>query len=798
MSPRGKWGQATFRLGKAACPLFLIGVFALVITADSTLHAPTPSRLILDRRGDYLGEVPGDGESLGFWPPPEALPERIVRATLETEDRSFYEHRGVHLPSAARAVKQNLSAGRIVSGASTLAMQVARMQAGPGGRNLWRKLREAVEAMLLVHEHGHDRVLRQYLTLAPYGHRVRGVSRAARLYFAKPVEDLSWMQAAWLAGLPQSPGRMDPWEERGLQRGLKRAHRILRTLHARGLITRDELEQAVGSELGLVEKPRRRPEALHAVLEWSRRAGAREEPVLESTLDLSMQSTAAEILRRNLARNASLGAGNTAGIVVDRHTGEILAYVGSSDYFSEETRGAIDYVRTRRSPGSTLKPFIYALGMERRGYTAATQLPDTPLDVEQDDGRVYLPENINHAFLGPLLLRNALGNSRNIPALRALSDVGVEPLLRLLERGGVEYIDWTPGAYGLGLAIGNLPVTLEELVALYGVLANEGEHLPLRRFTRHPAQPRERLFSRASAQTITHVLSDPLARRPSFPAGSALDFDYAVAVKTGTSQGYRDAWTVAYSDRLIVGVWVGNHDWRRMNHVGGLGGAADAVHEIMDALMPLHSPHVPVEHTFPIPDGHVSREICPLSGALAGPDCPHRRVEAFPSEVVPSEPCHWHAQVTIDVRNGLRANPACPERFVRRRAMMDLPPELHRWARGQRLEVAPIETSPLCPGRGHGPGTAAPSARIEITEPRNRSRYLLDPDAPTGFSSVRLAADVTPATEEIVWIVDGVPVARVGHPYEYRWSLSPGVHTITAAMIRRGETSAPITLIVAD
>ncbi len=784
-----RWARRT---AIAAGAVALSTVIGLLLVADGTLHAPTPSRLILDRRGSYLGEVPGEGESLGLWPPPEALPERIVRATLETEDRFFYEHPGVHLSSVGRALKQNLSAGRVVSGASTLAMQVARMQAGPGGRSLWRKLREAVEAMLLVHAYGHERVLRQYLTLAPYGHRVHGVSRAARLYFAKPVEDLSWLQAAYLAGLPQSPGRMDPWDERGLQRGLRRAHRILRTLHARGVITGDELHQAIGSDLGLVEKPRRRPEALHAVLEWSRRAGDRQAPILESTLDLTMQSTVAEILRRNLARNAPLGAGNTAGIVVDRHTGEILAYVGSSDYFSEETRGAIDYVRTRRSPGSTLKPFIYALGMERRGYTAATQLPDTPLDVAQDDGRVYLPENINHAFLGPLLLRDALGNSRNIPALRALSDVGIEPLLQLLERGGVEGIDWTPGAYGLGLAIGNLPLTLEELVALYGVLANEGESLALRRFIGDPVQPRERLLSRASSQMVTHVLSDPLARRRSFPAGGALDFDYAVAVKTGTSQGYRDAWTVAYSDRLIVGVWVGNHDWRRMNHVGGLGGAAEAVHEIMDALMPLRSPHVPVERAFALPDGHVTRDICPTSGVLAGPDCPHRRVEAFPPEVAPTEPCRWHAQVAIDLRNGLRAGPGCPERFVVRRSMLDLPPELHRWARGERLEVAPTEYSQLCPGN------AVTRAHIEITEPRNRSRYLLDPDAPPGLSSVRLSADVTPATEEIVWIVDGVPVARVGHPYEYRWSLSPGVHTITAAMVRRGESSEPITLIVTD
>ncbi|HEY0839392.1 MAG TPA: transglycosylase domain-containing protein, partial [Vulgatibacter sp.] len=462
------------RLRRAAVLLVLAGCvlgIALVASVDGTLHAPQPSQLIVDRRGAYLGEVPGADDALGHWPPPEELPERIVRATLETEDRAFFDHSGVHLPSVLRAMRQNLGEGRIVSGASTLAMQVARMQSGPGGRTLWRKAREACEALVLVHRHGHDRVLRQYLTLAPYGHRVRGVTRAARMYFDKPVEDLSWLQAAYLAGLPQSPGRMDPWDRGGRRRGLDRAHRILRRLQARGVISADELQQALGSDLGLVEKPRRRPEALHAVLEWSRRAGERPENVLTSTLDLSMQSAVAEILERNLQRTAHLGAGNTAALVVDLETFDVLAWVGSADYFAQEARGAIDYVRTRRSPGSTLKPFIYALAMERRGFTAATQLPDTPMDLVQSDGRAFLPQNVNHAFLGPMLLRDALGNSRNIPALRALAEVGVEPTLELLERAGVSEIDWTPGAYGLGLAIGNLPVTLEELVTLYGALA---------------------------------------------------------------------------------------------------------------------------------------------------------------------------------------------------------------------------------------------------------------------------------------------------------------------------------------
>ena len=376
-----------------------------------------PSHLVVDRRGQYLGEVPGEGGAFGYWPVPYVLPERMVKATLETEDRSFHQHGGVSPRAVARALWQNLKGRRVVSGASTLAMQVARMQS-PGPRTLLRKAKEAVEALLLVRDHGHERVLRQYLTVAPYGNRVHGVVRGARLYFDKPVEDLSWLQAAYLAGLPQSPGRMDPYHRDGLKRGLRRAHRILRSLHARGVISEEELAQALRSDLGLVPPPRRTPEALHAVL------------------------------------------------------------------------------------------------------------------------------------------------------------------------------------------------------------AREGEALPLRYFASEPAGSSRRVLAREAAQMVRHILADPLARRPAFPAGGPLDFDYAVAVKTGTSQGFRDAWTVAFSDRLLVGVWVGNHDARRMNRLTGASAAARAVHQLMDGMMPLRSPHVSVLGAFPPPERHVGREVCTLSGKLAGPGCP--------------------------------------------------------------------------------------------------------------------------------------------------------------------------------
>jgi len=757
----------------------------------SSLIAPAPSRLLLDRRGAYLGELPGAGEALGYWPLPQVIPERILRATVETEDRRFFAHPGVRLASLARAAWQDLTSLRVVSGGSTIAMQTARLQT-PGRRTLLRKVKEAAEALLLVQRHGHEQVLRQYLTLAPYGNRVHGLVRAARLYFDKPAEDLSWLQAAFLAGLPQMPGRMNPYERDGLDRGLRRAHRILRLLQTRGVLTEAELAQALGSDLGLSARPHRTPAALHAVLAWGERmARDRGQPVRTTTLDLELEARVSEILSANLARFRDQDAGNTAAIVLDPEDGAVLAYVGSADYFAEEARGAIDYARLRRSPGSTLKPFVYGLALQSGRMTAATELEDTPMDFQWENGRVYLPENVNHLFFGPMLLRNALANSRNIPALRVASEVGVEPILDLLQAGGVGEISREPGRYGLGLAVGNLPVTLEELVRLYAMLARGGLDLPLRRFTgEQPATPR-RLLSEDAARLVTDILSDPGARRPTFPVGGPLDYDEAVAVKTGTSQGFRDAWAVAFSDRLVVGVWVGNHDWRRMARLTGNLAAAGAVHEILDALAPLRAPHRERLAAFPLPEKLVTRTVCALSGRLAGPGCPHAKEEHFLPGTEPVERCPWHAAVALDRRNGLRAGPSCPRRWVERRPMLDLPARYGEWARMQRLTVAPRVESPLCPAAGQEPSVA-------ILEPRPRARYLWDPDTPAESAAIRLSAQVTPADEPVVWIVDGVPIATVGYPHEARWTPSPGTHVIEAALARRPISSAPVRIVVDD
>ena len=772
--------------------LLLTGLAIRFVTSlDASLVARTPSHLLLDRTGRYLAEVPGSHEAWGFWPLPEVLPEKIAVTTLETEDRNFYQHGGVHLPSVARALWQNALGLRVVSGASTIPMQLARLQ-HPKPRTLWSKAREALEATLLVRRYGHDKLLRQYLTLAPYGNRCHGVVRAARLYFDKPAEDLSWLQAAYLAALPQQPGRMTPWTPEGHALALKRARRILQQLNARGVISEDDLHIALDSDLHIAPKPRSHPEAMHAILALSRDVKGSAQVVHYATLDLDVQRIAHRVLVDNLRRWRRAGAGNTAGVVVDLPSGEILAWVGSAEYFDAGARGAIDYLSARRSPGSSLKPFIYAMALERGTHTAASELPDTPAEFSVAKGGAWVPENVTHTFLGPMLLREALGNSRNIPALRLLSDVGVDRTVAMLDRAGVKGVRYDPGAYGLSLAIGGLHVTPLELASLYTALANRGETVPLRRWLDAPRTAGVRILSSEAAMLTAHILSDPKARRPGFPAGGALDYDYAVAIKTGTSQGYRDAWASAFSDRLLVLAWVGNHDWRRMNLVSGATAAAPAVHRILDQAMPRRARHQPVALDFALPPGLVERKVCALSGRLPRPGCTHTKSEYFIPGTEPNETCPFHVKVAIDVRNGLRAGPACPARFVARRQMLALPETYAPWAHQQRLTIAPTAESPLCPT------TFSEERRVTIREPRPMSRYLFDPNTPPELSTLRLAASVTPATEEVVWLVDDEPIARVPYPHEVRWPLKPGQHTIRARLAHSRDISAPVTVMVDD
>ncbi len=766
--------------------LLMAAAFAILfVRANRDLTLPKPSHVLLDRQGAFLGEFESSSGEFGYWPLPEVIPQRLMLATLETEDRSFYRHHGVNFVSLLRAAFQNMTARRRVSGASTIAMQVARMQR-PKPRTLTAKGLEAVDALALISAHGHERILRHYLTQAPYGTRVRGAARAARFYFDKPVEDLSWLEAAFLAAIPQQPARLSPATAEGRRRGLARARKILSLLHQRGYLDDTGFAEAMHQELSFAPRPARPTASLHALIAWSDLL-PNNSFLHHTTLDSNIQNSISSALRTSASDFRSSGASTAAAVAIEIPSGKIVGYVGSPDYFDNANQGAVDALRIRRSVGSTLKPFIYGLGMDAADMTAATSLADTPVTFANG---TFVAENMSRTFLGPMLLREALGNSRNIPALRVLDTVGVNKLIDLLQTANVSKPSLSADEAGLGMALGSVPLTPLELAKLYTALGNHGRPLKLLHFEDEKQAGTSPILSEAAADMVRHMLADPMARRPSFTGASALRYDYAVAVKTGTSQGFRDAWTVALSDRLLVVAWVGNHDWRRMNNVTGSTAAAPLSQQVMRESMPRLSPHVPIASEFSVPEGFVAQHVCALSGELPGPFCSHVKSEYFSPESLPSTGCHMHQRVAIDRRTGLLATENCELRFVTHQALVRLPTEYKRWAQ-LKPGIAPFIESPLC-------RTKEPRRALSIEAPTAATHFYSDPDTPDAFSTIRLAAKVDPPEEEVVWLVDGKPVGQVGYPHQLHWHPTPGTHSVRVAFARYAEKSSPVTVVVSD
>ena len=583
----------------ATLGLALLVVYLAQVGTDAHLAAPDPTPIVVDRNGAFItqaGHRTGDRVEYGYWITPP--PERVVAATLALEDRRFRWHPGVDPVAVLRA----LWTGH--SGASTLAMQVARMQ-HPRPRTVWAKALEAGTAVALTLRYGRQAVLAQYLRLAPYGESSHGIGHAARWYFDRPAADLSWAQAALLAAVPQSPARLAL--RRPGTRAATRAARALALLGQEGAI----------AELAAT-RPVRRPvrpiAALQTALRLERMAASRSEPMLHATVDLRLQGAVQASMNAHLRQWRAVGAQQAAVMVVRRRTREVLAAVGSVPGPGE----AIDFTAAERSPGSTLKPFLYALAFDRGLLGPQDVLADLP------EGSAGI-HNADSAFLGPLLPRQALANSRNVPATNLLRRIGLPAGFAFLRALGLHEQEGSADRFGLAMAIGALPTRLDRLVSAYATLAEDGLAQDLQWFGDQTSPPPRRLISAATARLLGRALSDPMARLPSFPRYGSSEFPFAVALKTGTSQGYRDAWTVAWSDRYLVGVWVGRPDGGPMSRLSGARAAAALAQSLLLQLHGLGRADL-VAGEFRPPAGWRQAELCTRTGE---PDaaCPERLLE---------------------------------------------------------------------------------------------------------------------------------------------------------------------------
>ena len=776
----------------------MITGFALLLLHEvhsrSTLVSPPPTPIFTDRYGTFLAEGAADEDApLGFWDPPAVLPERIVSCLLAVEDKRYYEHFGVDLRSLLRALVNNLR-GQPRQGASTVAMQVARLQR-PGERTLWRKACEMGTAVWLNRKYGHENVLRHYLKIVPQGNRIHGVAYAARRYFQKPLADLSWAEAAVLASLPRAPGRMNLYQFEGRRKAFERAKLILNLLRENGTLDSEDLaiNQRQLKSLKIPVKESRPYHSYHTILRLQETANGTTsytKPV-STSLDLPLQAVVDSIADEAMGHLRQRGAGNLAIIVAERETGAIRSYLGSDFYADTDFAGAINYATTPRSAGSTLKPFIYALGMETGAFSPASVLADLPFNLVHSRGQ-YSIANYDERFLGPMLYRKALANSRNVPAVHVLKTVGLAKTYDLFHQLGLAKDDRSASVYGLGLAIGGLYVTLEDLVAAYGVLGNDGKAFRLHWFDPPDEETPVQVIPEDVARQITLFLSDPLARLPTFTRMGPLEYPFPVAVKTGTSQGFRDAWAVAYSSKYIVGAWIGHPDHERMKQVAGLD-AARLVKAILLFLHPKERRGVD-ETPFPTPQlrqgsggsvGYQLVKLCPLSGELAAEACSEIVLEYLPLGTEPTVSCSIHQSFAVDRLTGTLAGPMTPPERIEIRSYAVLPPRFAVWGAVHGYDPPPATSTEL------------PFVSIAIEEPVAGSVFRFHPDTPQQLQSIALRANVTPAVPEIVWYVDGEPFQKVSYPYTTRWHLRAGSHAVQARFPHADIQSGIITITVA-
>ncbi len=794
---------------------------ALVVAAYFLLFADLPdpedmrrvrareTTKILDREGRVLYEWLDNVEGKHTYVSLDRIPLALQQATIATEDASFYTNPGVDVWSILRSAYYNLSEGEIVSGASTITQQTGRIVLMPEERweRTWRrKLREAYLAWRISRAFSKDEVLELYLNLSYYGNYAYGVEAAAEAYFAKRAEELDLAECALLTGLLQAPVHYNPLTN--MQGAKERQAIVLGLMVEQGYISRQEADLAAAEDLRFaatafdilaphfVMYVRQQLEGMYGV-EAVAQGGWR---VLTS-LDADMQRRAEEIVRYRLELlsdpnhdGVDHNVRNAAAVVMDPNTGEILAMVGSPDYFDAAIDGAVNAALSPRQPGSSLKPFTYAAALSQ-GYTPASVILDVRRSFLTAEEQPFVPINYDRRFYGPISLRRALATSSNVAAVSVLNEIGISSLINLAQRMGITW-EGDLERFGLSLTLGGGEVRLLDLTAAYAGLARQGVRVePVSILSiegpdgsalyARPAPSQDRVLDARVAYLITDILADDKARAPAFGERSVLYVGRPAAVKTGTTTDWRDNWTVGYTPDLVVGVWAGNADNEPMIQVSGITGAAPIWHQLMVELLKGKS-----ASAFPRPSGIVEVEVCPESGLLPGPHCPNRRYELFIEGTEPAQSCSAHRIYRIDTATGALASATTPAERVAERLFWVLPPEAQEWAREQGIPQPPAGATPL-PEEGA-------SIALEIISPDPNAEFVISGALPLSAQSIEIAARwrLAFAPREVTLFLDGEPLIRLSQPpYSHLWNLAPGAHVVEAEAVDadgRRWSSAPL------
>ena len=617
----------------------------------------------------------------------EDIPLHTRQATIAIEDKHFYSHQGLSLKGIIRAIQRNLTTQEI-QGGSTITQQLIKNTLLTNEKTLQRKIKEVILAIHTELIFSKDQILQMYFNQVGYGGPAYGIQEAAQQYFAKNVSDLNLAESALLAGLPQSPTRYSPFgahPELAKQRQIQVLDRMLEDEY----ITLQQYQDALNTPLTFAP-PQTSILAPHFVMyikdllvsyfgeELVTHGGLQ----VHTTLDLDIQNLAQSILNQELDQLKNLHVNNGAVLITNPPSGEILAMIGSKDYFDIAHDGQVNLTTSLRQPGSAIKPINYALAFET-GLTPSTIIHDTPITFNLPGSKPYTPNNYDGRFHGAVTLRTALASSYNVPAIKLLNRNGVIQMARLASQMGITTWD-NPARYGLSLTLGSNEVKMTDMAEVYGTFANLGVHVPLipsspsktppvnllnsisatypkpipinppslfAATTNTNCQPHQ-VISPETAYLISDILSDNQARTPAFGSRSVLHIpDYQVAVKTGTSNDLRDNWTIGYTPELLVATWVGNNDNSPMSRIAsGITGASPIWSQITSQILKNTVPT-----TFPTPSNIVKVPICTLTNTLTCSACPSTRLETFIQGTQPTITC-----TTEQINQALEKNTSSP------------------------------------------------------------------------------------------------------------------------------------------
>jgi penicillin-binding protein 1C len=694
---------------------------------DQLQQSPAGTLTLLDCRGREVAELASPEARTQFPVQLEQMGSWLPRITIALEDHRFYEHGGVDWRATITACARNLRWLHIVSGASTITQQLVKLATARERRTWNGKIYEAIMAWKLERRWSKQRILADYLNRSSYGNRRLGPEAAARAYFGKPARDLTLSESIFLAGLPQAPTRLNPWRhpEEANRKYARSAVRLVQL----GVITQEQQSLlAQPPAIARAEPPRLVPHFVDAVVARNPRARG----TVMTTLDLDLQADIERLVRSHLSALNRHDITQAAVVVIENASGAVRAMVGSEDYAVSQINGATQ----PRSCGSTLKPFMYLEAIEKRLFTAASLLPDTP-DAIRNEYADYDPQNYSRRYFGPVRLREALGCSLNVPAVFVLSQLGARPTFYQLQKWGFDFPQGF-GDYGAGFVLGNAETRLVDLAAAYAGLARGGTAMRAK-FLAAEHQPLTRMASPEATAIITDILCDNDARQKSFGLRSPLAFEQRVAAKTGTSSGFRDTWTVGFDKEHTVAVWAGNFDGRPMRDTFAVRAASPLWAAVMQELLRRDHPLDP-----PRQDEKLVRSVvCKTTGLLRS---------------------HFSTATTNELfLKGTEPRETAEDYFTNDGKLL-LPDAYARW----------------CASRDNTVGAHVLSD-FRITSPPPDAHYQIDPVLASSQQMVELTAA---SAADIEWFVNNVPLAP-GHDGRFFWQLAAGEWNVRA--VSRGK-----------